>query len=68
LSEIPGERSETPDLATKDVDGRVKPGHDENDRAIRIAEKMQKACDRVVWGCVEHKNVWGFAGLPLESP
>jgi len=60
LSEIPGERSETRDLTTKDVDGRVKPGHDE--------KKMQKTCDGAASGHVEHKKVWGFVGLPLESP
>jgi hypothetical protein len=31
-------------------------------------EKMQKACGGAVPGCVEHKNVWGFVDLPLESP
>jgi len=67
LTEIPGERSETRDPAI-DVDGRVKPGDDGNDRAMRIAEKMQKACDWAVLGRAEHKNVWGFVGLPLESP
>jgi hypothetical protein len=32
------------------------------------AKEMQKACDGVVPGWAEHKNVWGFVGLPLESP
>jgi len=33
-----------------------------------LRTRMQETCDGTALPHVEHKNVWGFAGLPLESP
>jgi hypothetical protein len=57
LREIPGERSETRDLVAKTWMAGSSPAMTRDETCKRDARMQAK-----------HEKVWGFGGLPLESP